>query len=701
LFDRLLPNIKANLSDTSTGVTRILEKFVPISVLRNLQESTVGSFIGDRGKGLSLENLYQILLDPGAKEFHTGALDARDLNHVRLILESIFSGSNHYRSKTVQKIKGTNLRTVTESPYGLVDLSATVARKIQLKIATDYIAQQSSIEDIFNIINNKKAGFSKKGVNVLGKLYSNLKKSLVKEAPEAETSGKLESEFRNTFKKELESLLIKKMDADFNSSSAQYVSQMERLSKFSTKNPGLLAKALTSPAISRVAALAGFLWLVRNNAEDSPGASIETGEHNSMETVARRVLTTPFNSAISLGVVGKFAEAILKRIKLKPSDFSRFSLSDKFIQGMEKRALMPAVISSEKRAIQELLEIEQYSSVLNKTTPRVEKLILDRTIRNRLSSPTLNRKLQELVRSDRLSVWNDLKISLDKAYTSKNPIRYQVSKGFFIGSSGPSDKVKTFGLTFPRAGRDVYIDQSNVFSFMRQNIGILAADESYIATRIPKVYSFDKPSFSPYWIGRTHLSKKTYKSAAIFEEPILLPYNQEIKIEPTGFIKDQSYLSSIMANRKSLSKYDRFISFNRGGFELKSYHDYDGTLMKSDASSTGKSISNGSLLLAKMSRERVPNTTIIGVPESLLDNKPVLVNSSKKPQFLAPIHSKDKGIDQIVRPIIRQPKRLDPNDYIEDANIMLSGKGGFQTAGNYPPTTSQVMNYINSLALRY
>jgi hypothetical protein len=236
---------------------------------------------------------------------------------------------------------------------------------------------------------------------------------------------------------------------------------------------------------------------------------------------------------------------------------------------------------------------------------------------------------------------------------------------------------------------------------MKQNTSVLAADESYIAARVPKIYSFDKPSFSPCWVDRTHLSKKTYKSAANFKEPILLPYNQEVKIEPTNFIKDQSYLSSIMANRKALSKYDRFIEFNRSGFELKSYHDYDNTLMKFDTTSIGKNISNGSLLLSKINRKRVPNTTIIGVPESLLDNKPVLISSSEKPQFLAPIHSKDKAIDQILKPVIRQPKRLNPNDYINDANIMLSGKGGFQTAGNYPPTTSQVMNYINSLALRY
>ena len=50
---------------------------------------------------------------------------------------------------------------------------------------------------------------------------------------------------------------------------------------------------------------------------------------------------------------------------------------------------------------------------------------------------------------------------------------------------------------------------------MKQNTNLAAADQAYIATRNPKIYSFDTPSFSPYWTGRTHTSKKTYKSATI------------------------------------------------------------------------------------------------------------------------------------------------------------------------------------------
>lgn len=693
LFDRLLPEIKRSLSDSSAGITRIIEKFVPADVLKGLQESTVGSFIGDKGKGLSLENLYQILVDKDAVEYHTGALDSRDLNHLRLTIENIFSSSKGYKSNSVQRIKGTNLRAIMDSPYGLVDLSSTVARKVQQKIVTDYVTRESSIDDLFKIVTNKESGFS--NVGALTDLYYYAKNST------AIDLEKNENKFREAFKKEMEGTLIRKMDADFNSASQQYKAQMERLSKYSTESPGILAKVMTTPALSRVAALAGFLWLTRNTAEDKPGASIETGEHNAMETVARRVMTTPFNSAISLGVVGKFAKSIVGRLKSKASILSKFDLSDGFIQNMEKRALMPMVVSSEKRAQRELLKVEKYSSLVVSSSPRVQKMVMDRTLRNRLSSPMLNKKLQDLVKAERLSTWDDLKLSSREIKQVKGRRRYAVSNGFFVGSSGPSTKVQTFGLTSPRPGRDVYIDQSNVFGFMKQNAAVLSADESFIAARTSKVYSLDVPSFNPYWVNRTHMSKKTFKSATIVKEPVLLPYNQEVVVSPTGFVKDQQYVSSVIAGRKSLSKYDRFVTLNRGSPDLKNYYDYDDTLMKVSSSSAGEGVGRSLLYAAEKNRSRVPNTTIIGVPDSLLDSKPVLVSSTKKHQFIAPIHSQEKGIDRVLRPIVRQPKRLDPNDYINDANMMLTGKGGFQTAGNYPASTSQVMGYINDLALRY
>ena len=694
LFDRLLPEIKRNLSDSSTGITRVIEKFVPVNIMRGLEQSTVGSFITDKGKGLSLENLYQILADPEAKEYHTGALDSRDLNHLRLMIEDIFTSSKHYKSNTTHSL-GQNLKGIMESPYGLFDLSATVARRIQQKVVTSYVAEQSSIDDLFSIA--KKGQFSESDITSLTDLYNNYKSK-----SEREEIAFVDRSFRKTFKESMERTLIKRMDADFNSVSEEYATQRARLSKFSTETPGLLAKAVTTPAVSRVAALAGFLWLTRNNAEDDPGASIETGEHNAMETVARRVMTTPFNSAISLGVVGKFAKSILNRIGNKlPSISNKFNLSDSAIQAMEKRALMPTVVSSERRAIKELVDIDKYASVLTSTSSRVERLVVDRTIRNRTSSPLLNKTLEESVKMERLAKWNNIKLSNIGGQVAKSKVRYQTANGFFIGSSGPSTKVETLGLTFPRPGREVFIDQSNVFGFMKQNTNLAAADQAYIATRNPKIYSFDTPSFSPYWTGRTHISKKTYKSATIMKDQILLPYNQEVKFSSTPLAKDQEYVSTVMAKRKSFAKYDKFINFNNSNFDLKNYYDYEGTLMKSAGHGVETTLGSNSLYASISNRQRTPNTTIIGRPESLLDNKPVLVSSPNKPQVFAPGYSKDKGIDSVLKPVVRQPKRLDPNDYINDANMMLSGKGGFQTAGNYPASTSQVMGYINQMASRY
>lgn len=700
LFDRLLPDIKRNLSDSSVGATRALEKIVPASIMEKIHQSGTLSFIGDRGKGLSVENLYQIVSGSDAKEFHTGGMDASDLNHIRLFLEETLSSGDKYKSTTTRRMPGTKLGGVTKSQYEMIDLSSTVARKIQQKVLTIAVLKQSSDEQLVKMLSdyapssaaskNLNTRFS--GISLLTDENEKVKQSTI---------------LRGEMGENLERIITAQMDKDFNSTSKQYKAHMRNLNKYSTDNPGLLAKSLSRPGMARVAAMASFLWLTRTNAEDDPGASIERGEHNSMETVARRIATTPFNSAISLGGI-RFPWALLSRFKnsriasvgklfdqLKDNSFSKFK--DYEIQEIQKRALLPAFKSSEARLAKVAGSFDSTYVGTDVISSRSQRLIADRMMRNTTSIPSINKTLRESVNTERLRNWDNLKA--DSFFTVSESPRYMTPNGFFLGNTGPHTKSSSLGLSFERPGREVFVDQSRVLDFMKSHKGIDMADNAFMEVSKNQKSTLVRPSFDVHWTGRNSTSDKMISNAAI-PQPKFLPYNQEVPTPKIDFDQDTSNLSSTILGLKS-KKYNRHIEFNKSDVNSKSYYDYDNTLMnvktnKQDLTSAGRSLRNSNI-------DRNRTTTSFVFNKSKIDttSSPVIVRSNKTAQPMAPIHHKDKAFSTAAMPIVRQPKRLDPNDYINDANMMLTAKGGFQTAGNYPATSGQVMGYMNNLATRY
>lgn len=701
LFDRLLPDIKRNLSDSSVGATRALEKLVPASIMERIHQSGTLSFIGEKGKGLSVETLYQIMSGSEAQEYHTGGMDSSDLNHIKLLLEDSLSSANRYKSKTTKRIKGTSLKGVTDNEYSMVDFSATVSRKIQQKVLTNAVLKEASTEQLVNMLTAYKP--KDEGIVRLAGEFN-----VLKNMESSEQRLKQELDIRKSAGQTLEKIITAQMDRDFNSTSRQYKEHMRTLNKYSTDNPGLIAKSLSRPGMARVAAMASFLWMTRTNAEDDPGASIETGEHNSMQTVARRIATTPFNSAISLGAVGRFAGRILSRFKksgftstdelfqnLKTNRFSK--LQDYEIENIQKRALMPAFSSAETRLVNKSETVKQMFIGTDMPTSRSQKMIADRMIRNNLSVPSVDRRLKESINYQRLERWNTLKS--DSLFTVSESPRYTSTQGFFLGSTGPHDKASSLGLSFEKPGRDVFIDQSRVFDFMKSNNAVSMADDALIDTRKQTISKLIEPSFNINWTGKLHSSKSKISNTSL-NDVKFMPYNQEVKTPNINFDQDTTNVSSTMLGMKS-KKYNKYIEFGKTETNSNNYYDYPNTLM--NVTNNKKDITNGanSLIYSDNNRRR-PERNFLTLRKPIENtSNPVIVKGKHSYQEMAPIHHKDKAFNSAVMPMVRQPKRLDPNDYINDANMMLIGKGGFQTSGNYPATTGQVMGYINNLANRY
>lgn len=500
IFDGMLPDIRKHLKNNAQGVRNVVENLFGYDNAQRVEQWGVERFLHQNHSGMSMENLYRVFKSPGYQEWHTGAMDAADLGHFQLYLKDIIDGQKgNYKAPSSKNIRGTGMVGLNSKDMELFNISNKLARNIQSKtILTELFRNQSS-DSIVSLMEKARGNLDENTRHLLTDNHMNEFRELAKGD---------HSTFKSAAMDRLQSVInseIKQVNSRLSAQKTTF--------KYTTPEPGLLSKVVSSSPISKALALGAFMYFSSKTAAEDPGASIETGEHNSLETVARRIATTPFNSTTTKYAMSSTSNFISKLMKNRGSftstsdmfsgwkSFINESFDDVTEVFTDRAALSPAVVSMKNRIVSK----EQSSTLGIAGSVFIPKLTgAGRVITQRAESAGSVPIQQYLTSVNLRNNTTNVKRLMPSDFS--NPIntseftpRYSTSTGFFVGSSGPSSSSSVLGL-MPNERQRVVTLHGDPFSFAHRSPGLAMTDDLHHLYKAPD--SSPVISNSMYWVGR-------------------------------------------------------------------------------------------------------------------------------------------------------------------------------------------------------
>jgi hypothetical protein len=497
IFDGMLPDIRKQLRNNAQGVRNVVENLFGYENSQRVEQWGVERFLHQNHSGMSMENLYRVFKDSAYQEWHTGAMDAADLGHFQLYLKDIIDGQKgNYKAPSSKNIRGTAMVELSSKDLELFNISNKLARNIQSKTILTELFRNQTDDEVLGLVNRAAGNLSKENEHLLNSAH-------VSEI----TKLKGIKDFRIAAMERLQTVIngeIKQVNSRLSAQNTTF--------KYTAPEPGLLSKVVSSSPISKALALGAFMYFSSKRAAEEPGASIETGEHNSLETVARRIATTPFNSTTSKYAMSSASNFIGRLTKGFEGSFtstsqmfakSRGVISELFDDVTEvftdRTALSPAVSSMKNRMVAK----EQASLGFAGSTYIPQLTGAGRAIANRAESAG-SVPIQQYLRSVNLgnSTANTARLMPSDF---ANPIndaefvpRYSTRSGFFVGSSGSNGNY-ILGL-MPNERQRVVTLHGDPFSFMHRSPGLAMTDDLHHLYKAPD--SSPVISNSMHWVGR-------------------------------------------------------------------------------------------------------------------------------------------------------------------------------------------------------
>lgn len=299
VFDSLLPGIRQHLKENSTGVRSVFERLLGSESTQRINQWGVERFLDQKHSGFSLENLYHVFKNSKYTEWHTGGMDSADLGHFNLWLEDLMKNQDRYKAPSSKNMPGPGLTMLENKNLEMFNVTSKLARNIQSRTVINELLRDKSNDEIMGLINKA----FENGNERTKALITSSRRSLT----QFDKAGN-----DTLFKKGVVELFQQTVNTELRDHSIKLNAQPTSM-KYRAPEPSLLGKVVSSAGAGRFFALAAAVYFGARSAEEDPGASIETGEHNSTETTQRRLVTTPFGSAISklAAVLSPFANKLV------------------------------------------------------------------------------------------------------------------------------------------------------------------------------------------------------------------------------------------------------------------------------------------------------------------------------------------------------------------------------------------------------
>lgn len=681
VFDGFLPEMRKHLTNNADGVRNVVEKLFGYENTHRVKTWGVENFLQEKHSGFSLENLYSIFKDKNYQEWHTGAKDSADLGHFHMYLQDLVNkqGSS-YRSETAHNMPGPGLSRLESNEFELFDVSNRLARNIQSRTILSEVLRDKSREDMMGLLNKVRGNSSDSSRHIINDETMHYFTTLGDDDFKSEAMTRLQS---------LVNSEIKKTATDVNSKLSTF--------KYRAPEPGLLSRAISSSSLAKTLALGSFVYFSSLKSAEDPGASIETGEHNSLETVARRIATTPFNSNTSTTTVGFFARQMAKRmtgsiatkaegVALREVLLNTF-IDDRVSTTMQRTALTEAAHSMEKRFIasdQRVLNIgSSFISKMRRSGSVIEERIYKQGSKN--TDTFLKLTNMRDINNSRYSLDLSGRVN-DQALTGG----YSNHTGFFLGSTGPSTQQNIVGLNLPMATREQFL-YGDPISFMKKNKALDMADS--LTSLYSRNQTMTKPSFSNYWSG-TSTGPQIDTGKLDIGHPLSLSTRADMPMMKD--LSGSSGLSSAVVGRKQFKKMGKIISIGEGNTTSVPI---DGKLYAGVIDNYRPDNSNPAIAyntLNKVRRER-PVMSTIGYTQPAQKSTAIptmYVNSGGPMTYQPEIHYASNKKPSVV--ILDKTKRAVSSNYHDDANGMLQG-----SRNKYAPTAESVMDKQRKEAARY
>lgn len=690
--DYVLPEIRTHLKNNASGIRNAVEKLLGYENAQRIQDWGIERFTGQKHSGFSLENLYALLIDPNYRQWHVGYPDAADTGNMVLFLSDLMEKKKRasYRAPSSQNLGGMYKR-IGNAENRLFHISSKMARNVQIRTVLSELFRNQSTEEIARLASVAFENSSQKSKELAER---NTNSTITEVVRNIRSTGKPDDAIK--FMHELISLELRE------ASEKVFASRKLGTFKYEVSDPGILSRVISKPPIAKAIALGLSLYVSAKTAAEDPGASIETGEHNSMETVARRIVTTPFNSAISKSAIGLFAERLKAGftgsirssvdMAVRLEKFFANFLDDSARVQLEKRALMPAASSMEARMMRRVnrhlmldsgTKIPALRRPINRIVDSIEKS--ERRVLDFHEKILSTRKRVEL--KDFPLVSGEV-IRLHKRATMPE-------RAFWLGSTGPYNHASFVGLSFRVPSRDVFL-YGDPISFMRRTLFTSSTDELFgLYNRAGT--TLVKPSFSPYWSGRSKYTSTKVDVGSVLEKlPMTVkePNIQKIK-DPQRFDNLASYL---IGTTKTKGRYIP-IPVSEKTSTISALEDafmYKGVIQSYKPMESAISISRKTLIKAK---DQHKDLLVLGIPErQKVDVRPVVFKeiTDSRPNLSGLTYAKSPKVE-LSQPILPERKKVYPT-YHKYANEMLQN-GNIKKF--YPKSANEHMAQIMEEALAW
>lgn len=627
MFDALIPGIRQQLKDNATGVRSVFERLFGSENTQRINHWGVERFLDQKHSGFSLENLYKVFKDSEYTEWHTGGMDSADLGHFNMWMEDMLKNQREYRAPTAHNMPGPGMAVLESNNLEMFNVSSKLARNIQSKTVISELLRDRSNDDIMSLIGKAHSAGNEHTKAIIDGQMSNLLRN------------KSSNEIR--FRKDVVDVLQNTVNAELKDHSIKLNAQPTS-AKYRAPESSLLAKVVSAGNAGRFFAIAAAVYFGSKTAAEDPETSIETGEHNSTETTARRLVTTPFGSKISklAALLAPFPRRIVANAEMgsmsaatRNDDIVSF-LASKFDDASQvltdKTAMSPAVDSLARRL--------QRTDVLNAAQGTfIPELRRDATAVINRASNSSTEHFANLVslRENRLTprIVNPDNLALHMEGMNAHKLAYRDK--FYLGSTPPAQS-QMFELSPNTKTYNTFL-YGDPLSFAKNNTAIRAAEDIIIQ---PNPVGMAKPAFSGNF------------------DRVKVPMLTDTGKLDTGFIQDLSKeavfsrikepainnLSSAVAGRRQSKPMGTTVTIADGNMNhyVDSVMEYEGTLQN----------------FSPVDKNSFAGANVLRSSRKLNYDRPVLTKASSKRLETNVFTSVNSGISLDASPVYHSRKPI-------------------------------------------
>lgn len=483
VFDSLMPGVRQHLKENATGVRSVFERLLGSESTQRINQWGVERFLDQKHSGFSLENLYHVFKSSKYTEWHTGGMDSADLGHFNLWLEDLMKNQERYKAPSSKGMPGPGLTMLENKNLEMFNVTSKLARNIQSRTVINELLRDKSNDEVMGLVNKAFENGNERT------------KALIESSTKSLYQYKQSNE--SLFKKGVVELLQQTVNSELRDHSIK-LNANPTSTKYRAPEPSLLGKVVSSAGAGRFFALAAAVYFGARNAQEDPGASIETGEHNSTETTQRRLATTPFGSSVSkvAAMMAPFAKKLVAGAEmgsLNPATYSgelqsfiRNHFDDASQVVTDRLAMSPAVDSLANRLARKTVLATDTATHIPSLRKSVE------VMSSRMERHNLNffERITNL-RSERVTprLTNPDNLALHMEGMNIHSMNYR--DRFYMGSVPPARSI-SMELSPATKTFDTYL-YGDPMSFAKQHQGIAMAEDVIIPNnKVPMT----RPSFS-------------------------------------------------------------------------------------------------------------------------------------------------------------------------------------------------------------